>query len=153
MMTSSRSAQLQCLQTLSEMQEFLDFIGNEGRGRTFRNLVSAGLQCFFSSAFYSFRMLPCLTWLKTFQAIFQRLCRPNRYWRGGRHVNPTLNCILWIFGMMLWQIGTLDVCYCTQTMWRTPHAYRWFRRTEICLFQIRVSWQDLAEVRQVFWAA
>lgn len=30
MMTSSRSAQLQSLQCLTEMQEFLDFISNEG---------------------------------------------------------------------------------------------------------------------------
>ena len=32
MMTSSRSAQLQSLQALTEMQEFLDFISNEGIG-------------------------------------------------------------------------------------------------------------------------
>ncbi len=43
MMTSSRSAQLQSLQALTEMQEFLDFISNEGRifyySRTFDCII------------------------------------------------------------------------------------------------------------------
>ena len=38
MMTSSRSAQLQSLQALTEMQEFLDFISNEGSHSINNNL-------------------------------------------------------------------------------------------------------------------
>ena len=44
-MTSSRSAQLQSLQTLTEMQEFLDFISNEGSQPIDRIVAKLARQC------------------------------------------------------------------------------------------------------------
>ena len=51
-MTSSRSAQLQSLQALTEMQEFLDFISNEGSQPI--------------DVLYVTSLPPCCNWAKEF---------------------------------------------------------------------------------------